>query len=60
MTFAALTILGWIIVIGLVGAVIGTIVYYVRPKPSAEKLEEHAQMEAERRRDPDPPGWSPH
>ena len=60
MTLAALTVLGWIIVIGLAVAVIGTIIYWVRPKPSAESVEEHEQMEAERRRHQDPPGWSPH
>jgi hypothetical protein len=62
MTLAALTVLGWIIVIGLAVAVIGTIIYWVRPKPSAESLEEHEQIEAERRQQPDPrdEGWSPH
>ena len=62
MTFAALTILGWIIVIGLAVAVIGTIIYYVRPKPSLEQVEEHREMEAEHRQHPDPrdEGWSPH
>ena len=60
MTVAALTVLGWIIVGGLAVALVGTIVYWVRPKPTAEKLEEHELAEAERRRHSDPPGMSPH
>jgi hypothetical protein len=60
MTVAALTVLGWIVVIGLAVVVIGTAVYLIRPKPTADELEEHELAEAERRRHPDPPGMSPH
>jgi hypothetical protein len=56
----ALTVLGWIIVIGLAVAVVGSVIYWVRPKPTPEQLEEHQLAEAERRREREPPGMSPH
>jgi predicted membrane channel-forming protein YqfA (hemolysin III family) len=48
MTVAALSVFGWVVVIGLVVVVIGTIVYWLRPKASPEALQEHELHEDER------------
>jgi hypothetical protein len=60
MTVAALTVLGWIIVIALVVVVVLSIVYFLGRRPTAGQVDEHEREEAERRDHPDPPGWSPH
>jgi hypothetical protein len=56
----ALTVLGWIIVIALVVVVVLSIVYFRGRRPTPEQIEAHELEEAELRKRPDPPGWSPH
>jgi hypothetical protein len=49
MTLAALSVLGWVVVILLIAAVVGTIVYWVKPKSSAAAQEDRDLTEMERR-----------
>jgi hypothetical protein len=61
-TFAALTVLGWLIVAGLVVVVIGSILYGGKRRSDLKtEAEQRRLAEADKRRGPrDPPGWSPH
>jgi hypothetical protein len=62
MTIAALTVLGWLIVAGLVVVVIGSIMYGGKRRSDLKaEAEQRRLAEADRHRGPqDPPGWSPH
>ena len=57
----ALTVFGWVIVIGLAVVVVGSVIYWVRPKAtrSAAEAQELAEAEPHRRRDP-PTTMGPH
>jgi hypothetical protein len=57
----SLTVFGWVIVIGLAVVVVGSIIYWVRPKSTAAATEDH-ELEADephKRRDP-PTTMGPH
>jgi hypothetical protein len=57
----ALTVFGWVIVIGLAVVVVGSIIYWVRPKSTRAAAEDHELERAEphKRRDP-PTTMGPH
>jgi hypothetical protein len=57
----ALTVFGWVIVIGLVVVVVGSVIYWVRPKTTRASAEAHELADAEphKRRDP-PTTMGPH
>jgi hypothetical protein len=57
----ALTVFGWVLVIALVFVVVGSIVYWVRPKSTgaAAEAQELAQGEPHKRREP-PTTMGPH
>jgi hypothetical protein len=57
----ALTVFGWVIVIGLAVVVVGSIIYWVRPKSTRAGVEaqELADAEPHKRRDP-PTTMGPH
>jgi hypothetical protein len=57
---AALTLLGWIIVLGLLLCLVLSIVYWRGRRPTADQIEDHELREREHEQRPDPPGWSPH
>ena len=58
---AALTVFGWVIVIGLAVVVVGSIIYWVRPKSTraAAEDQELERDEPHKRRDP-PTTMGPH
>jgi hypothetical protein len=60
-TLGALTVFGWVIVIGLIVVVVGTVIYWVRPKTTRAEAEAQELGEAEphKRRDP-PTTMGPH
>ena len=57
----ALTVFGWVIVIGLAVVVVGSIIYWVRPKSTraAAEAQDLAESEPHKRRDP-PTTMGPH
>ncbi len=57
----ALTVFGWVIVIGLAVVVIVSIIYWVRPKSTRAEVEAHELADAEphKRREP-PTTMGPH
>jgi hypothetical protein len=57
----ALTVFGWVIVIGLAVVVVGSVVYWVRPKSTDAAAEAHELADAEphKRREP-PTTMGPH
>lgn len=61
MMLAALTVFGWVIVIGLAVVVIGSIIYWVRPKSTRGGADANGLADAEphKRRDP-PTTMGPH
>jgi hypothetical protein len=62
MTIAALTLLGWLIVAGLVVVVIGSLLYGNQRRSTLKaEAEQRRLAEADLHRGPsDPPGMSPH